>query len=42
MVRASLPFASIFYMKMEKIYKNMTGLSILNTAFAVSDQKIIS
>ena len=33
--------ATIFYKKMEQIYKNSTGLSLLNSAFDVTHQKTI-
>ena len=33
--------ATIFYKKLEQIYKNRTGLSLLNAAFDVTDQKAI-
>ena len=32
---------SIFYEKMEQIFKNMIGLSLLNSAFDVTHQKIM-
>ena len=38
---ATTHLATIFYKKMEKIYKNRTGLSLLNSAYDVTDQKII-
>ena len=38
---ATTYLATIFYKKMEQIYKKGTGLSLPNSAFDVTDQKII-
>ena len=38
---ATTHLATIFYNKMEQIYKNTSGLLLLNSAFDVIDQKMI-
>ena len=38
---AKTHLATIFYNKMEQIYKNTSGLSLLNSAFEVINQKMI-
>ena len=39
---ATTHLATIFYKKMLQVYKNRTGLPLLNSAFDVTEQKIIS
>ena len=38
---ATTHLATILYKKMEQMYKNRTGLSLLNSDFDVTDQKTI-
>ena len=38
---AATHLATKLYKKMEKIYKNVAGLSLVNSAFAVTDPKTI-
>ena len=39
---AKTHFTTTLYKKMEQIYKNKNGLSLLNSAFDITDQKIIN